>query len=92
MSPSRLRRLGAHLAKFGESYSGPRTPPTSTDRIKLLPQSCCECGNKQANRELLPPEAGRFFTNHNGTRWICHHCLSKTPTIKILTGYNTAPR
>ena len=90
MRPSKLRRCQEHFARFGRVFTP--EPPTKVDLIKLQPQMCRECGNAKAGRELLSPGEGRFFTNHNGPRWICHHCLSKTPTIKILTGYNTAPR
>lgn len=90
MSPSQLRKLEAHLAKTGRTYTGP--PPTKEELYKRQPQLCRECGNGWAGRVLLPPSEGKFFSR-GGLRWVCHRCLTKqTPTIKIITGYNTAPR
>ena len=75
MSPHELRRLNAHLAKSGESYSGPRKEPTRDDLFRRQPQLCRECGNGWAGRILLSPDQGLFFTDHNGTRWVCHRCI-----------------
>lgn len=83
MTPSQLRKLVAHLAKTGRTYTGP--PPTREERIKLLPQRCCECDNGKGNagRLLLPPDTGCFFRDKQGLRWVCHHCVNnqgKSPT------------
>ena len=44
---------------------------------------CRECGNAKAGRELLSPGEGRFFTNHNGPRWVCDRCIKlyKMPSL-----------
>ena len=75
MTPSKLRRLNAHLAKFGQTYTGP--PPTLEQLRQRQPQYCRECNNGWAGRVLLPPDEGRFFKDHRGPRWICHRCIAK---------------
>ena len=96
MSPTKLRRLKAHLAQFGATYTGPRTPPTLNDLYRRQPQLCRECGNSWAGRTLLSPDEGRFFTDHNGIRWVCHRCVKRfklpVPAPVIYTGYNTNPK
>ena len=96
MKPCRLRRLNAHLAKFGEVYSGPRQEPTKEDLFRRQPQLCRECGNGWAGRKLLPPDQGHFLKDHNGIRWVCRKCarhynLNPKP-LTVYYGYNTNPK
>ncbi len=82
MQPSKLRRLNAHLAKFGKVYDPNYQPPTREDLFKLQPQICRECGNGKVGRLPLPPAAGNFFKDHKGhqgihLRWVCHRCTAK---------------
>mgnify|MGYP003349422379 CR=1 FL=1 len=96
MSPSQLRKLNRLLARLGKVYTGPRTPPTRDDLYRRQPQLCRECNNSWAGRTLLPPDQGRFFTDHNGIRWVCRRCVKRfkfpVPAPVIYTGYNTNPR
>jgi len=73
VKPSKLRRRQAHFTKFGRVFTP--EPPTKDELFRRQPQLCRECGNKWANRCLLPPDEGRFFTDHNGIRWVCHRCI-----------------
>lgn len=75
MSPSKLRKLKVRLAKIGATYTGPRCEPTKVELFRLQPQHCRECGNAHAGRVALSPDQGRFFTNHNGPRWVCDRCI-----------------
>lgn len=77
MTPSKLRRMQRHFDELGKVFTP--EPPTREQRIKLLPQSCCECDNGKGNagRVLLPPDKGCFFKDKHGLRWICHHCIAK---------------
>jgi len=69
-------RTAAHLARHGLEYHLRPSPLDSKDELfRRQPQLCRECGNKWANRRLLPPSEGRFFTDHNGIRWVCHRCV-----------------
>ena len=73
MSPSKLRRCQEHFAKFGRVFTP--EPPTRDDLYRRQPQLCRECNNSWAGRTLLPPDEGRFFTDHNGIRWVCYRCV-----------------
>lgn len=74
VTPSKLRRRTAHMAKFGIVYDPNYKPPTRDQLFKRQPQWCRECGNGWAKRVLLPPARGQFFKERGVLRWVCHHC------------------